>query len=152
MSEHRAIVRWKRESTSFEYETYNRNHTWSFGDGLELPASAAPEFFGDPSRVDPEQAFVAALSSCHMLTLLAIAAKKRWVVERYEDAAIGFMEKDDAGRLAVTRVLLRPKIEFGGSTAPSDDDLHRLHDQAHRNCFIANSVRTQITVEGFDSD
>lgn len=145
MSEHAAKICWRGER-AFTYETYSRDHTWEFDGGTELAASAAPAFLGNPARVDPEEAFVAALASCHMLTFLAIAARRRWLVDRYEDSATGWMEKNDAGKLAVTRVTLRPVIRFAEKT-PSADELARLHELAHENCFIANSVRTAITVE-----
>ncbi len=147
MSEHRATVAWRRDSDDFSYEGYTRDHTWTFEGGTSVPASAAPAYLGSAARVDPEEAFVAALSSCHMLTFLAIAAKKRLVVDAYRDAAVGFMEKNEAGQLAVTRVVLRPEIAFSGE-APDGDALARLHHLAHEQCFIANSVRTEVTVEG----
>ncbi len=147
MSEHRAAIRWERESEDFSYEAYNRGHRWAFDGGIEVPASAAPDYRGDPARVDPEEAFVAALSSCHMLTFLAIAARKRLVVDRYADDAVGSMEKNDEGRLAITRVRLRPAVTFAEGTTVSEEALARMHAQAHEHCFIANSVRTRITVE-----
>jgi organic hydroperoxide reductase OsmC/OhrA len=146
MSEHRVTVDWRRGSAEFSYETYPRAHTWTFAGGVEVPASAAPDFKGDPERVDPEAAFVAALSSCHMLTFLALAARKRLTVERYRDEAVGFLEKNEEGRLAVTRVVLRPEVRFGGE-APPAEELERLHHRAHENCFIASSVRTDVKVE-----
>ena len=100
MSEHRVTVDWKRGGVGFSYETYRREHSWTFPGGAVVPASAAPGFLGDPTHVDPEEAFVAALSSCHMLTFLALAAKRRLPVDRYTDEAVGFMEKNDAGRMA----------------------------------------------------
>ena len=146
MSEHPATIRWTRESPDFSYDTYNRAHRWAFDAGLEVAASAAPEYGGDEDRVDPEEAFVASLASCHMLTFLALAARKRFVVDRYEDEAVGVLEKNEAGKLAITRVTLRPRVEFGGEP-PSAEALERLHHQAHEHCFIANSVRTRIDVE-----
>jgi organic hydroperoxide reductase OsmC/OhrA len=108
MSEYRAAIRWTRESSDFSYDSYDRNHGWKFGSGVEVAASAAPEFRGDPERVNPEEAFVAAIAGCHMLTFLAIAARKRLVVDSYTDKATGYMEKNAAGKLAITRVVLRP--------------------------------------------
>jgi organic hydroperoxide reductase OsmC/OhrA len=145
MSEHKATISWSRGPREFTYETYSRDHTWRFDGGVEVPGSAAPSFLGSESRVDPEEAFVAALSSCHMLTFLANAARKRLVVDRYEDAAIGFMEKNDHGKLAIVRVQLHPKVGFGGAQ-PSAEDVERLHRQAHEHCFIANSVKTEVTI------
>ena len=147
MSEHRATLRWERGPLPFTYETYTRDHVWAFPGGVEVPASSAPDFLGDPDRVDPEAALVAAISSCHMLTFLALAARKRLVVDSYRDEAVGVLEKNADGKLAVTRVALHPKISFEAGTAPSKEELERLHHLAHEQCFIANSVRTAITVE-----
>ncbi len=145
MSEHKATVSWSLGDAEFTYDTYSRAHTWTYENGLEVPASAAPQFLGDADRVDPEAAFVASLSSCHMLTFLALAARKRLVVTAYSDEAVGHLEKNEAGRLAVTRVVLHPRITFRGEE-PSAEALDKLHSLAHRNCFIANSVRTKIEV------
>jgi organic hydroperoxide reductase OsmC/OhrA len=150
MSEHKATISWTRGAKEFTYETYTRDHTWTFDGGVRVSATAAPTYLGNPDHVDPEEAFVAAVSSCHMLTFLALAARKRLVVERYDDAAVGFMEKNENGKLAITRVTLRPKISFGGAGAPPAGELERLHHLAHENCFIANSVRTEITVASGD--
>jgi organic hydroperoxide reductase OsmC/OhrA len=128
-----------------DYERYPRDHTWSVAGNL-IPASAAPEFKGGAGRVDPEAALVAALASCHMLTFLAIAARKRLVVASYTDSAVGWLEKNAAGQLAMTRVELRPEVQFAPDTGISAEELSRLHDSAHRNCFIANSVKTEVTV------
>jgi organic hydroperoxide reductase OsmC/OhrA len=146
MSHHDATISWSRGERGFGYEEYPRDHTWRFDGGPEVAATAAPDFKGSPARVDPEEAFVAAVASCHMLTFLAIAARKRLVVDRYEDAATGRMEKNAEGKLAITRVTLRPKVVFSGK-APSADELARLHESAHTNCFIANSVRSEVVVE-----
>jgi organic hydroperoxide reductase OsmC/OhrA len=148
MSEHRAVVKWRRESDDFDYESYNRDHKWVFNRETEVRASAAPEYLGSPGLVDPEQALVAALSSCHMLTFLAIAAKKRFVVDEYKDNAVGYLGKNAEGRLAITRVILKPKVTFALSATQTGEDLAELHDSAHRHCFIANSVTTEVTVEG----
>jgi organic hydroperoxide reductase OsmC/OhrA len=147
MSEYRVTVRWRRESEGFAYETYNRDHDWLFDNGLEVRASAAPEYQGSRSCVDPEEAFVASLSACHMLTFLAIAARKRLVVDSYRDDAVGVLAKDASGRLAITRVSLRPAVAFGGENTPSPDEIRTLHDQAHHACFIANSVKTEVVIE-----
>jgi len=147
MSEHRVTVSWDRGDTDFTYETYGRDHTWTFEGGSTIAASAAPSYQGNADLVDPEEAFVASLSSCHMLTLLALAAKKQLTVERYTDRAIGFLEKNDEGMLAITRVVLRPEIQFGGERQPSPAELAAIHEKAHRHCFIANSVKTEVTIE-----
>jgi len=147
MSEHRATIRWNRGSGDFLYETYPRDHIWEFENGVRVEASAAPGFNGSPENVDPEEAYVAALSSCHMLTFLAIAARKRLVVDSYTDSAVGTLEKNEAGKLAITRVILHPKVSFAQEACPSSEGLERLHHLAHAECFIANSVHTSISVE-----
>jgi organic hydroperoxide reductase OsmC/OhrA len=145
MSEHKATIHWNRESETFDYPAYNRNHTWIFESGVEVAASAAVQFLGDMDRVDPEEAFVAAISSCHMLTFLAICARKRIPVNNYSDRAVGFMEKNEQGKLAITRVSLFPKISYGGQP-PAANLVSRIHHMSHQECFIANSVRTEIEV------
>ncbi len=146
MSEHRVRVRWERKGVDFGYESYPRDHEWRFEGGVRVPATSAPAFRGNPERVDPEAAFVAALSSCHMLTFLAIASRKRLVVDAYEDDAVGLLAKNEAGKLAMTRVVLRPRVVFAGAS-PSPEVLADLHERSHRECFIANSVVTQVEVE-----
>lgn len=150
MSEHRATVQWRHSGGAFDYDSYSRNHSWAFPNGTVVEASAAPAFLGDDSRVDPEEGFVAAVSSCHMLTFLAIAAKKRLAVESYDDDAVGYLEKNEGGKLAVTRVDLHPRVRFSAATVPTAEGLAKLHDLAHRDCFIANSVRTEIRVVAGD--
>ena len=145
MSEHKATVRWSRGGKDFTYKTYSRDHVWRVN-GNDVPASATTAYFGNPSRVDPEAALVAALSSCHMLTFLALAANRGFVVERYEDAAVGHLEKNAAGKLAITRVELHPSITYGGAKQPTEEDLDWLHEKAHKECFIANSVTTEVRV------
>jgi organic hydroperoxide reductase OsmC/OhrA len=146
MSEHAIALEWKRESEGFTYDTYNRNHTVIFEGGARLTASAAPAYRGNPALVNPEEAFVAALSSCHLLTFLAVAAKKRFIVDRYSDHAVGHLAKNDKGRMAITLVVLHPQVEFGG-TPPTAAELAELHAQAHSGCFIAKSVSTEVTVD-----
>ena len=147
MSEHKVTIDWKRETPDFAYETYNRDHDWVFDAGVTVRASANPAYLGGETGVDPEEAFVASLASCHMLTFLAIAARKKYVVDGYHDEAVGVLAKDAAGRLAVTRVTLRPQVRFGGDREPGPEELRQLHEQAHHACFIANSVKTEIVVE-----
>ena len=146
MSEHRAMIHWHRNGTEFEHKQYTRDHWWHFDGGSQVAASAAPQFLGNEALVDPERAFVAALSSCHMLTFLALAARDGFVVDEYRDEAVGFMERNTHKRIAITRVVLRPTITWGGAAPPSET-LSALHDKAHQHCFIANSVTTQIIVE-----
>jgi organic hydroperoxide reductase OsmC/OhrA len=148
MSEHHATIHWQKQTPDFDYKSYNREHTWTFPkSGREVEASAAPAYKGKPTHVDPEEALVASISSCHMLTFLAIAARRNLVVESYEDQAVGVLEKNAEGRLAITRVTLRPQIRFAGAGgAPDAATLERMHHEAHEQCFIANSVTTQIDV------
>lgn len=146
MSEHTASIRWARDGQPFDYEHFPRDHQIRFERGQTLKGSAAPAFFGSADGVDPEELLVAALSNCHMITLLAIASKKGWTVDTYEDDAVGILEKNADGRMAVTRVTLRPRIAFADKVL-EPSELQRLHESAHRNCFIATSVKTQVTVE-----
>jgi organic hydroperoxide reductase OsmC/OhrA len=146
MSEHRATISWARSSDGFSYAEYNRDHEWTMGSGQRLPASAAPAYGGNGQCTDPEEAFVASIASCHMLTFLAICARKRIIVDRYEDSAVGTLAKNAAGRLAVTRVALHPQIRFAAER-PADKVLQGLHDRSHHECFIANSVTTEIILE-----
>jgi organic hydroperoxide reductase OsmC/OhrA len=148
MSEHHASVSWKRTTAEFTYDSYNRAHEMRFKRGaIVLPASSAPAFRGDADRVDPEEAFIASLSSCHMLSFLAICARKRLTVESYEDDAVGFLEKDEDGRLWIPRVVLKPRIRFGESTQIDSRIVAQIHHQSHQECFIANSVKTDVSVE-----
>lgn len=143
MSEHRATVEWQRAG-EFRYETYSRSHTLKFN-GLTLPGSAAPgnipaSAAGAPG-VDPEQAFVASLSSCHMLWFLHLACQKKWLVERYVDEASGVLDKT-----WISRVTLRPLVSFSGAK-PTPDEHQALHERAHEKCYIANSVKTEVRIE-----
>ena len=147
MSEHCVTLNWNRESEDFTYKNYNRSHEWDFGHGTVVKASAAKDYLGDEELVDPEQSFVASLSACHMLTFLAIASQKKFVVDSYKDDAVGILAKNEQGKMAITEVKLHPHIVFSGDNQPSADDLAKLHDAAHHNCFIANSVTTKVTVE-----
>ena len=146
MAEHRATVRWQNDTEEFNIRSYSRDHQWQFASGQSLNASAAPAFRGSEDCVDPEEAFVASLSSCHMLTFLSLCASKKIAVNHYEDNAVGFLEKNADGKYAMTRVTLKPVVGFNGA-APSPEELSELHTKAHQQCFIANSVSTAITVE-----
>ena len=138
---------WKRGDLPFEYQKYSRNHTWKFDGGHEMTASAAAAYLGDPKNVNPEEAYVASLSSCHMLTFLAIACKQKFVLDEYIDDAVGHMEKNADGKMVITKVTLKPKITFPGEKKPSAEELDKMHHAAHENCFIASSVKTEVTVE-----
>ena len=146
MSEHRATIDWRRSSTDFTYLTYNRAHDWRFH-AVTVPASATKEYRGEEDRVNPEEALVAALSSCHMLTFLAVAAKRKLSLDSYRDEAVGVLEKNAEGKLAITRVTLRPKIVWTEGAAVSREDLDKMHHDAHAGCFIANSVKTEVVVD-----
>ncbi len=150
MSEHSATVEWQRTTPDFAYATYNRSHRVRFAQGLEYPAGAAPENIPATAPrsagVDPEQAFVASLASCHMLWFLHLATNRKLVVDRYTDRAVGVLDKNTDGKMAMTRVTLRPSVVFGGAP-PSAEQLRDLHEKAHERCFIANSVRTEIVIE-----
>lgn len=157
MSDYFATVRWTRaDNEPFDDNQYSRGHTWHFDGGVTVPASSSPHVVPLPysveENVDPEEAFIAAISSCHMLTFLGIAAKRRYVIDSYEDNAVGVMEDDDQGYTSVTQVTLRPKIVFSGAKQPSYEQLEKMHHLAHRHCFIANSVKTQITTEIITKD
>jgi organic hydroperoxide reductase OsmC/OhrA len=145
--EYRATTTWRRTTPEFTYETYNRAHEVKFGGGEVVPWSAAPEFKGDADRVNPEEAFVASLSTCHMLTFLAIAARKRFTVDSYIDEATGVMERTTQGKVWVARVTLRPKVTFSGVRQPSTGELSELHRAAHDTCFVANSVKSEVVVD-----
>jgi organic hydroperoxide reductase OsmC/OhrA len=147
MSEHKITLTWKRGDTPFEYQKYSRDHTWKFDGGHEMQASAAPAYLGNPKFVDPEEAFVASLSSCQMLTFLAVACKKKFVLDEYVDEAVGHMEKNAEGKLAITRVTLRPQLKFSGDKQPAAEEIEEMNHMAHEQCFIANSVKTEITIE-----
>jgi organic hydroperoxide reductase OsmC/OhrA len=152
MHEYRAQIEWQRdEREAFTDHRYHRGHRLRFDGGAELAASSSPANvplpYSDAAAVDPEEMFVASLSSCHMLWFLALAAKAGWCVDRYVDDAVGTMAKNADGRLAMTRVTLRPHVEFGGARRPTADELQVLHHRAHGECFIANSVKTEVRCE-----
>jgi organic hydroperoxide reductase OsmC/OhrA len=143
MSEHRISLNWEKGDGPFTYDAYPRNHQIAFKDGAhKMTASSAPAYKGDGTKPDPEELLVAALSSCHMLSFLAIAAKKKRTVQSYEDDAIGFLE-NDGGKLWITRVILRPRVTIDADAAT----LAEIHHLAHEACFIANSVKTDIRIE-----
>ncbi len=144
MSEHRVNVVWERAGKPFD-EKYVRDHEWRFPGGTVVGASSAPELSGNPKLVDPEAAFTASISSCHMMWFLYLTAKAGYVVDDYSDNAVGYLERKSRGVMWVPRVELTPVATFAGTT-PSLDELRRLHDESHERCFIANSVMTEIIV------
>ena len=151
MAEYRAIIEWKRSDPDFGKGRYSRAHTWKFDGGASVPASASPHVvpapWSDPAGVDPEEAFVAAIASCHMLTFLWLASREGFVVDDYQDTAIGIMAKNDRGMPWVSQVTLRPRVTWSGAKSPSASDLDRLHHRAHDECYIANSIKTTVSVE-----
>jgi organic hydroperoxide reductase OsmC/OhrA len=148
--EYKATVLWVRGDAKFTDHRYSRGHVWKF-DGIEIPASSAPSSVRLPysvaEAVDPEEALVAALSSCHMLFFLAFAAQGGFTVDRYEDAAVGVMTENERGKLFVSKVTLRPAVTFTGDKRPHENDVTALHHRAHEECFVANSVRSEVVVE-----
>lgn len=145
MSTHCATIRWQRGGVEFALTSYSRDHTWRLSGDQTVRASAPAAYRGDPGLPAPEEALVASLSSCHMLTFLAVAAEQGFVVNAYEDAAVGHLEKNADGKMAITRIELRPKVEFEGD-APDDAKLQEMHDEAHEYCFIARSITTEVSV------
>ena len=153
MSTYTATVRWKRGADdAFGQGRYTRVHEWAFDGGTVVPASASPQVvpkpYSDEAAVDPEEAFIASLSSCHMLFFLDFARRGGFVVDSYSDRGEGILEKGADGRMAMTRLTLRPHIEWAGDKKPDETALAELHHKAHEACFIANSVTTKVKVEG----
>ena len=150
MGQYTAAVIWERNGAVFTDNRYSRGHHWRFDGGVEVPASSSPLSVRIPlsvaEAVDPEEAFIAALSSCHMLWFLSIAARRGFVIDRYQDDAVGVMGKNAAGRTAMTAVTLRPDVTFAGERPPRAD-LDAMHHEAHELCFIANSVTTEVRCE-----
>lgn len=151
MSDHRARIRWDHEGESFARGRYSRAHRWTFDGGVTVAASGSPDHvpkpYADPSAVDPEEAFVASIASCHMLVFLWLASKDGYDVVRYEDDAVGRMTPNERGALWVSEVVLAPRITYGEGRVPDAADEADLHHRTHEQCFIANSVRTEIRVE-----
>ncbi len=151
MREHTASVRWTRGNAAFTDQRYSRAHTWHFDGGAIVAAAASPHVvrpaFTDAAAVDPEEAFVAALASCHMLWFLSLAAGDGFVVNDYEDDAAGLLAKDSAGRDAITVVTLRPRVRFAAGQGPSAEAFAALHHAAHEKCFLANSVKSEVRCE-----
>jgi organic hydroperoxide reductase OsmC/OhrA len=151
MSEHQATIRWTLTGGDFLKGTYSREHTWTFDGGMTVAASSSPSAvripYSNPANVDPEEAFVAALSSCHMLTYLYLASRKGFAISQYEDHATGVVTKNEKGIPWVSVVTLRPRISYSGAKSPTPEEEEALHHAAHEQCFIANSVKTEIKVE-----
>jgi organic hydroperoxide reductase OsmC/OhrA len=151
MSEYTAEVLWQRGDQDFLANTYSRRHSLRFDGGAEWTGSSSPHVvplpFSDASAVDPEESFVASLSSCHMLWFLTMAVKRKFCVDRYFDAATGVMEKNAEGKMAMTVVTLRPEVTFSGANLPTREQIDHMHHRAHEECFIANSVKTDVRCE-----
>jgi len=151
MSQHRATIHWQRAGAEFISGRYSREHTWTFDGGVVVPASASPSVVPPPwsnsAHVDPEEAFVAAISSCHMLTFLYLANRQGFLVDSYRDEAVGVMTQNERGVPWVSAVILQPRISYSGDKLPLLSDESRLHHEAHEQCFIANSIKTEVTVK-----
>jgi len=151
MSEHKATISWNRTEPDFLKGKYSREHTWTFDGGLTVPASPSPSVvpapWSNPAHVDPEEAYVASISSCHMLTFLFLASRKGFVVDRYSDEAVGVITKNEQGVPWISSVTLHPSIVFSGERLPTPTDEEQLHHLAHEQCFIANSIKSAVTVE-----
>jgi organic hydroperoxide reductase OsmC/OhrA len=151
MAECKAVITWSREGAAFVDNHYSRGHRWLFDGGIEVPASSSPQVVPLPmsvaAAIDPEEAFVASLSSCHMLWFLFIAAKRRFVVDSYRDEAVGLLAKDETRKEWMTKVTLRPEVHFSGDRRPTRQELIAMHEEAHEQCFIARSVKTDVRCE-----
>ena len=149
--EYRARVHWERGDAVFTDKRYSRGHSWHFDGGVTVPASSSPYTVRVPlsveAAVDPEEALVAALASCHMLWFLSLAAAGRWRVDDYGDEAVGSMGRNAAGKMAMLSVTLRPRVRFSGAQLPTRAQIMQLHERAHEECFIANSVTTAVHTE-----
>jgi organic hydroperoxide reductase OsmC/OhrA len=151
MAQYTVTIRWSRGEQPFTDKRYSRGHTWSFDGGVEVPGSSSPHSVPLPysraDAVDPEEAFVASLSSCHMLWFLSIAAQRGFCVDSYVDEAAGVMSRNADGKVAMTTVTLRPAVRFAGAGVPTPGDIDAMHHDAHAECFIANSVKTEVRCE-----
>jgi len=147
MSEYRIELQWNRNSPDFEYTSYTRDHTITFGGGNSLCASAAPEYQGNAECLNPEQAFVASMVSCHMLTFIALASKKRYIVDSYRDNPAGILGRNEHRKPAIVKIAMAPHVVFSGEKYPTDEEYAQLHEKAHDNCFIANSVAQCVKLD-----
>ena len=152
MSEHKVTISWQRTSPDFLKGKYSREHTWTFDGGLTVPASPSPSVvpapYSNPANVDPEEAFVASVSSCHMLTFLYLASSQGFQVDSYDDEAVGRMTKNDQGVAWISVITLHPRIAYDGGRRPTSAAEEGLHHAAHEQCFIANSIKTEVKVSG----
>ncbi len=153
MHSYTAKISWNNDSPdTFTKNRYTRGHTWSFDGGIDVPASSSPHAvrvpFSVEAAVDPEEALVAAAASCHMLTFLWVAATRGFLIDSYEDNAVGDMTEGDGGRQWVSKITLDPKIEWGGDPRPTEAEIAEMHHDAHENCYIANSIKSEVVVVG----
>ncbi len=146
MSDHRIELEWLRRDGPFERGNYSSTHEITFSSSVKIKGSPSPAFGGDDSAADPEQLFLSSLSACHMLTFLAVAANRGYVIDTYHDSAVATLSKGADGKMAVVKAVLNPKATFSGAKLPSADDYAKLHARAHEACFIANSVKTEVIV------
>lgn len=146
MSVHQSVIRWQRAPHSSDASTYSRNHRVTLNGGQQVDVSASVEFKGDSACADPEQMLVSAVSSCHMLFFLAIAEFQGYQVESYEDDPLGHLESNDKKGMEMTRIVLSPRITFGGDKLPDQKAISRIHANAHKNCFIRNSITAEVTI------
>ncbi len=151
MAHHTATVHWQRNDAIFSDNRYSRGHLWEFDGGVTVPGSSSPHVVKLPysveKAIDPEEAFIAALASCHMLCFLSIAARRRFVIDDYRDEAIGVLAKNNEGKQSITLVTLRPYVQYSGDHRPTKEENEAMHHEAHEECFIANSVKTEVRCE-----
>jgi organic hydroperoxide reductase OsmC/OhrA len=147
MSEHRIELEWLRRDGIFERGKYSSAHDITFSDTQTIKGSPSPAFGGDDSAADPEQLFASAISACHMLTFLAVAANRGYVIDTYHDSAVATLAKNAQGQMAVVKVVLKPKVSFSGEKHPTAEDYQKLHERAHAGCFIAHSVNSEVVVD-----
>ncbi|MDG4551410.1 MAG: OsmC family protein [Candidatus Contendobacter sp.] len=138
---------WQRSTPDFDVKTFSRDHVWRLAGGQTVQGSSAPAYSGNPEMSNPEEALLAALSSCHMLTFLSIAALRKLVVDRYEDEPVAELGKNEKGKIWVAQMTLRPRVTFGGGTIPDEETVRQLHRKAKENCFVGNSLLSQVMLE-----
>jgi organic hydroperoxide reductase OsmC/OhrA len=150
MSSYQATVQWSREGANFLDNKYSREHQWAFDGGAAVLGSSSPHVvptpFSNPAAVDPEEAFIVALASCHMLSFLYVASQRGFVVDEYRDEATGKLTKNEAGKYWISEVTLHPKVLFSGQKTPDRPEVEAMHHQAHHECYIANSVKTDVKI------
>jgi organic hydroperoxide reductase OsmC/OhrA len=147
MSEFKINISWKKGPEEFTYETYDRTHAIQFNGGQSIFSSSTKETFGKDEHANPEEMLAAALSSCHMLTFLAVASKKKKIVTDYTDETVAILEKGDSGKLQVTKIYLNPRVRFSDETVVTHEELNQLHEAASRNCFIGLSIKSEVIVK-----